>query len=114
MVETELVGLHLLIDRALSQRKIGAEEELPLMVEPFARRERAVGRSIAVRPLVITGDEYGRRVQRVEIPERLHVKSITADGGRRRARGRTNTPQVRLLNCEAAYWIEKPSGGSPR
>ncbi|MHC2660096.1 hypothetical protein ACMA5K_13565 [Bradyrhizobium diazoefficiens] len=47
--------LHLLLDRPLAKGIVSAEENLPLVVEPVARVERAVRRPVAVGPVIVAG-----------------------------------------------------------
>ena len=79
MIEAELVPLDLLPDGPLPEREVGAEEHLPFVIEPFARRKRAVGRAITIRPIIVPGSEYRGRFECVEVPERLNVSRTFSD-----------------------------------
>ena len=65
-----------------------------------SRREAAVGRAVAVGPVVVARREHRRRVERVEVAETLHGKGVAA-GCRRDGAGRAVAGlQVAVVNRE--------------
>ena len=61
------------------------EKQVSLVLQTLERREPAVGRPVAIGPIVVARCEHRRRFQRIEVAERLHVHRIAARGRRDRA-----------------------------
>jgi hypothetical protein len=77
-IQALLRRLHLLCHRMPTERLVGREEELTLVIEALARVEVAVRRSVAVGPVVIAGREHRRALERVEPAECSLVKGVIA------------------------------------
>src|SRR4029453_12164811 len=72
--EAKRIGLHFLEQLALAESERRAEEKLALLIE---LGERVIaGDSVAIGPVVVAGRESGRRLERIEISERLRVDGI--------------------------------------
>src|SRR5260370_21557857 len=84
----------------LPERKRSAEENQALVVEAFERRESSVRRTVAVRPVVVTRREDGRRLQRIEITEGLVIQGVAASCGRDRVGSRVACLQIPIVGGE--------------
>jgi hypothetical protein len=73
--------LHVLMQLGSAHRQRRAEEQLPLVIEAFARGVASRRRTIAVGPIVVAGSEHRRRLERVEKLQRADVDGIVAPRG---------------------------------
>jgi hypothetical protein len=92
-----------------AERRVGGEEDAALVLQPLEGVEAAVARAVAVRPVVVTGREDRRLVQRIEVgePLRLDRRLHGVLAGRRRRRARRRVPgfEIAVVDGERNIWL---------